>query len=631
MTDNQLIDFFLNNIDLFSNNNIFSTGLRIIGWLIVKAFVFLADVSQSLYDTAFGLVDFTTWSDGNEFMSALRPALVALMAISLFALGIMLMAGKDKKPKVVQNLCIACLCVTCSTVVFGQLNDLTVAFKDGIEDIKVDGKVYNGAYDIVSENLYDLVYMDSQIGMRNINYEKNKDKLPHPDIDKKSFSVIDYSEIINYDTERFSWKSGGEAQTILKKELITEGDGYSIGEVYNGIGWQDGDEDDIFNEFYYRYKFDFFPALIQLGAVIIVYIAMSYKVVRLIIELFVGKILAYLFSAEVSGGQKITEILIFIRNTYILLLITTLLIRVFYFATAYCQSQIDNTLAECIIILFVAFVIIDGPNLVERLLGMDAGLSSSTARIFAAYHTMKAAAHTATAPIRWGANKAEEHRRMDRYFGNSNNRNSDSSSNTGNERTSENNDMGRTNDTSFMERSQQSQRNSQNNEETDRRSDRSSHSNQKDYEQYNQNQGNSEEGSQRNDADFMNQSPAEKNEENGSSHTFMDEDLRDHRSNNPRFGEDIEEKDRRERSENFDKGNRQNDHYNDNSSEKKSDMRDEKSSLQNKKEKFNRSSYNQESFMDKREERRLSSTDKKQMRYESEFFRRRKNDRGRDK
>ena len=231
MTDNQLIEYFLANADLFSNNNIFFSGFRALGWLIVKGFVFVADISEDLYDTAFGLVDFTTWAEGTEFMNAFKPVFVALMAISLFALGIMLMMGKDKKPKIVQNICIACLCVTCSTIVFTELNNLTISFKEGVESIKTGGKAYDGAYDIVSDNLYDLVYLDSQLGMKNINYEENKDELPHPNITKKSFGVIDYDEIINYDTERFSWKSGGEAQTILKSELVSTGDEYTIGEV----------------------------------------------------------------------------------------------------------------------------------------------------------------------------------------------------------------------------------------------------------------------------------------------------------------------------------------------------------------------------------------------------------------
>lgn len=415
MTDAQLIEFYVRNAELMVCNDIIATVLRAISWAIVKGLAFLADVCKILYDTTFGLVDFTTWSGGTEFIYNLKPAFIGLMAVSLFALGIMLIFNHEKKPKIIQNICIACLCVTCSTVVFTQLNELTLSFKSGVENIDIEGQSFDGPYDIVSNNLYDIVYLDEKMGLKNVDFESDKEDLPHADLKKRSFNLIDYTEIINYDTDRFDWSDSGEAQTILKNKLFTIGeDNYRIADVYNGWGFQSGDEDDLFNEFYYRYKLDFFPTAIMLGALIVVYLAMSYKVIRLEIELFVSRILAYLYSAELSGGQRIVKILFFIRDTYILLNFTTILVRCFYFAAAFCQSQIDNTLVECIIILFIAFVVIDGPNIIESLLGMDAGLSSSTSRIFAAYHTAKAAAATAATPLRWGARHIQENRRFDR-------------------------------------------------------------------------------------------------------------------------------------------------------------------------------------------------------------------------
>lgn len=607
MTDNQLIEYFLANADLFSNNNIFFSGFRALGWLIVKGFVFVADISEDLYDTAFGLVDFTTWAEGTEFMNAFKPVFVALMAISLFALGIMLMMGKDKKPKIVQNICIACLCVTCSTIVFTELNNLTISFKEGVESIKTGGKAYDGAYDIVSDNLYDLVYLDSQLGMKNINYEENKDELPHPNITKKSFGVIDYDEIINYDTERFSWKSGGEAQTILKSELVSTGDEYTIGEVYNGIGWQSGDEDDLLNEFYYRYKFDFFPALITLGAVIIVYVAMAYKVVRLIIELFVGKLLAYLFSAELSGGQKITEILVFIRNTYFLLLLTTILIRCFYFAIAFCQSRISNTLVECIIILFVAFVIIDGPNLVERLLGMDIGLSSSTARIFAAYHAVKAAARTATAPVRWGAGKAAEHHRMNKYFGD--NRGGESRTGSGSR------------DHSFMDNSTDRSRS----DNTDRQSERDSnhteadsHNNSRSESEATADTRDTREASLDKDSDFMDQTKKEKETEYGHDNSFMDDKASDGRTS---VGKEYE-------NEGFMNGDKSEMSHNDNSKAGAFTERGERETKHGDSKARNVQNMGEASFMDRTRKERKSSIKRTGSKYNSDLFKERKTRKG---
>ena len=57
----------------------------------------------------------------------------------------------------------------------------------------------------------------------------------------------------------------------------------------------------------------------QLAALIIIFLTMSYKCVRIAFELVVGRLLAYLYSTELSGGEKIRKILVFIRDSYILL------------------------------------------------------------------------------------------------------------------------------------------------------------------------------------------------------------------------------------------------------------------------------------------------------------------------
>lgn len=127
---------------------------------------------------------------------------------------------------------------------------------------------------------------------------------------------------------------------------------------------------------------------------------------RIAFELVVARLLAFLYAAELSGGEKLRKILIFIRDSYILLLVTTLCIRVFYLFNAFITTTIDNTFVQGVLILFVAFSVIDGPNLVEKILGMDAGLSQSTARLMAAYGTVKAAGRAAMAPVKM----AQEHK-----------------------------------------------------------------------------------------------------------------------------------------------------------------------------------------------------------------------------
>lgn len=411
MSEQELIDFYLANGDLFTQNDIVTGALRSFGFWILKLFATIGDACKQLYDITFGLVDFTTWPKINEFVEAFQPAFVALMAVSLVALGVMLIANHEKKPKLAINICIACLCVTCSTLVFTQINALIKEAKTGIDSVTEESAA--DVYDIVGNNTMDIYYLDQQIGMSAIDYTKNKNKLPHPKMSKQRMDVMDYTEVLDPDSDRYEFNDDN-AEDILTNEIISLGDGvsYKIGEVYDGVAWTS-----VGNNFYYRYKIDMLPTLLELLALIVLYVAMAYKCTRLAFELAFGRLLAYLYSAELSGGQKVAKIMVFIRDTYILLFITALCIKLFYFFTAYIGELNLSPLIEAAIICFIAFSVIDGPNLVEKLLGMDAGLKSSTARMITAYKMASGAArkatHMATAPARAASRSRERNRQAD--------------------------------------------------------------------------------------------------------------------------------------------------------------------------------------------------------------------------
>lgn len=430
MTEASLIEFFKLNSEYFISNSIVSSAIRFVGWGIIRFLTFIASGAENLYNKSFGLIDFTTWPKVNQFIDAFKPLFVAIMALSIFALGIILILHHEKKPKIIINICIAALCFTCSTVVFQQLNAIVKDVKTGIESVKVADKEFNGVYDIISENLTDLVYLDHKYGMKNLNLSKETGKhaTTHPNINKKNFGMIDYNEVLNYSSDDvYEWKSGGEAEEILKKKLVFMPDTvkYKTRDVFNGFGWNSDGDADMANEFYYRYHFKFFNACCLLIAMIVIYITMSYKTFRIVWELVFSRLLAVLYSAELSGGQKVAKILVFIRDSYIALLMTVLSIRLFYLGYSFISSYTGSGFIQSIFILFLAFCVIDGPNLVEKLLGMDIGLGSALGRLIVAKNMMQSAVRAGTAPLRYASNRHRQNKMYEKMNGslNSNNEN----------------------------------------------------------------------------------------------------------------------------------------------------------------------------------------------------------------
>lgn len=402
-TADEYINVYKNNADILENNSIISSAIRSLLWYITKAIVFIADASEKLYDTAFGFIDITLNDKVSAFIDAFKPVIVGIMALSLLYLGFVFILSHDKKPNLAINICIFALVVTMGTTLFAELNSGILAFKTGVDSI-TDKKNSSQVYKVIDDNLIDLVDIASLDGSKfkslvkldfahaNKNSKDGKDTYYHSGINRETFSQIDYNEVLNYDAAQFNWDTASKKNLQNKLNVVVPGKKFTTREVYNGFGWNSGDDADMGNEFYYRYKFHFLNAWISLAALIIIYITMSYKCVRVEFELVVARLLAFLYSAELSGGEKIKKILVFIRDSYILLCITVICIKVYGIMTGIIHSRIDNGFVEAVFVLFTAFAVIDGPNLVERLLGLDAGLKSSAARLLAAYGAAKGAA-----------------------------------------------------------------------------------------------------------------------------------------------------------------------------------------------------------------------------------------------
>ncbi|MFR9101837.1 MAG: hypothetical protein ACLVJ3_03070 [Coprococcus phoceensis] len=84
------------------------------------------------------------------------------------------------------------------------------------------------------------------------------------------------------------------------------------------------------------------------------------------------------------------KILESIRDSYFALCFTAISLKSYFLFVEYVNSKTEiNGLARGIIILFIAWCVIDGANIIEKLTGVDAGLSSMTGKLIAAYHMMR--------------------------------------------------------------------------------------------------------------------------------------------------------------------------------------------------------------------------------------------------
>ncbi len=413
--------FLMEFSDLLSENTFFKDVFRWIGWGIIKFLHWVAEGCQTLYKYSLGMVDFTSYVTEENLGIDLKTLFEGLLILTLTIYGIILIVNPKKKANIIHSALIAAICVCALGSIMGEVNKGIKSFGEEMADSSL-------ANDVINTHLYDWVYIDRIVGLENVKKSED-DKLHYKNVQVSSFlDYIEINEVINYEgdllTTDFAKEVfgaqltgiylGTEFEEFFAGALV---DGWLFGtdEVYNGFGWNSGDDNDWFNEFYYRYSFNAFPIIVSLISVIIVYLCISYKTVRLLYELPFKKVIALLYSADVNGSQKTWKILGNIKDTYIILFLSALSLKFYSLGVKFCVTNFsDNTIVQCIILIFIAFAVVDAPNIVQALTGEDAGLNSAFSKIYGLSRLGKSAAGAGLFPIRVAANEFKYQRQASR-------------------------------------------------------------------------------------------------------------------------------------------------------------------------------------------------------------------------
>lgn len=380
LSDDQITEILVKNKDLFTNNSIAGSVLRTIGWGLLFILALLGSACADLYDTCFGFVDFTSYEKVTAFIDDFKPVFIALICASLVFLGILLVFWHDKKPKFVMNLVIAVLVVSSSGFIVDSMNGFLAS--DVRSEIMGNDKSSGMVYETIGSNIHDLLYLDAKVGLKNLNGMTggiNNSEITYDSFTEEQFMTLNVNETVDPDDVKDESKDIVEKEVSMKYEDLKTV--YNVAAVYDGVAWTD-----LLNEYYYRYTVDWLVVYLELLSLIIVYLFMSYKVVRLLFEIVVHRLLAYLYSANLTNNQKILKILDSLKDSYIVLIMTTVCIKLYLLACKFISGWQISGMSKGIILLFIAFVVIDGPNLVQKLTGIDAGLSDGMGKLMTMFY-----------------------------------------------------------------------------------------------------------------------------------------------------------------------------------------------------------------------------------------------------
>ena len=250
--------------------------------------------------------------------------LLALTVLCCAGLGIMLLVQHEKRPPLLRNILLGIVAVSASAWLFSTANDLVIAFRDGI----LGGEEVNQSYELVESNLIDLIRIDKRGDINALNYKAGQGVIYGVGIaSQDDMDSIDLCETLDWHTAKngknlYGWSTAFNNR--VKYRLAHTADGDVARKNYDGLT-----SANIGNQFFYRYSFDFWSCLLQLLSLSLLFLALCYKNVRIAYELVVSRLLAFLFAADIGGGEKLKNTLLFVRDTYLTMCVCVLSVKLY--------------------------------------------------------------------------------------------------------------------------------------------------------------------------------------------------------------------------------------------------------------------------------------------------------------
>ena len=129
-------------------------------------------------------------------------------------------------------------------------------------------------------------------------------------------------------------------------------------------------------EHYYRYRTDYLCVWIEMIANILLYVGASYALIKIMWEILINRLIIGVIGAgDLNNGEKLRKILSSILGLYLSIAFIAFTLQLYKYACNFASQTLEiNDLAYSIIVVFLAMVALDGPNVVAKLFGVYTGM-----------------------------------------------------------------------------------------------------------------------------------------------------------------------------------------------------------------------------------------------------------------
>ncbi|MGL4483654.1 MAG: pLS20_p028 family conjugation system transmembrane protein [Anaerovoracaceae bacterium] len=385
--------------DMMEPSNLVFTGLRQMGFGIVKFLSYICTEANNGLDSVYNLISFANNSVVRDFIKTMMPVVWILFTVSIIFLGyIFLVKRDDHKMNIFQNAVIILLVLTIMPTFFNLMTKITLGgthFVQGSYETASTNNVNRIGNTLIKNSINDTLYIDEKGFPKD---RKDLGKGAYNKIPKEVVNTIEIAELVD------------PANTDVKNKEVFNNKimYYPADDTKPKLMKIKGGMFDVFPTWYYRYNVEWLPLLGSLIALALVLVFTIFKIGRVIWELAFHQLFAYLVVVTDLGvGQRSKEIFKSIFALFAVFFLTTILLKFYFLFYEYISKEFQagnlGIFIYTILIIISALTVIDGPNVIEKIIGVDAGIKSGFHVMMGAFAVSRAGASAANVVAR-GAN-----------------------------------------------------------------------------------------------------------------------------------------------------------------------------------------------------------------------------------
>jgi len=357
--------------------------IRQIGWVILIGLGMLVsavyEAYLNLFNTNLGSIPVV-----GEWLKAARTLWPSILTFFLILAGLFIMFGNKKvKKELASGLLLAIILLIITPYLFSTMGNFVATAIPAINEqfTATDGNKSVDISDKIIQNYTVDILRSAEDGSTLVYLDTNPDNLS---INTKIGGYFGNKDLFNYKVTEISDAGVASGSTLKSDAWFME---------------------DTINDGLYRYDFHFLEPLLILILMLLGIVFAALRTAKIMFELVFNQTIApFVFATDPYNAGRTKEFIKKIISTYIVLVVIFFLLMLFMSLSLWILNgdNVPNVWTQIFLIAGCAWGMIDGPDMVVKLLGIDAGVRSASAPLIAAGMALGAAGRAAGGAARLG-------------------------------------------------------------------------------------------------------------------------------------------------------------------------------------------------------------------------------------